>query len=91
MSKEEMKRNIRNDPEYKQWRLRVLNKDNYRCLFCGEIKKGEMEADHVYSWKDYPKIRYSVENGQTLCRECHKIKTKYELRRNTNVIFATCY
>ena len=65
-------------------------RDNYRCMFCGEIKKGEMQADHIFSWKNFYRLRYFLENGQTLCRECHKIKTKFELRK-TNVIFATSY
>ena len=82
---------VRNNPEYKQWRIKILNKDNYRCMICGEIKKGEMIADHVFSFTKYSRLRYEIENGQTLCRECHQIKTNFELRKNTPVIFATSY
>ena len=67
--------NERNNPEYKQWRGRVLSRDGYRCLDCGEIKKGEMEADHIFGWAKFPRLRYFVENGQTLCKDCHKNKT----------------
>src|SRR3990167_5517819 len=38
----------RNDSFYKWWRSKILRRDDYRCLFCGEIKKGKMEADHIY-------------------------------------------
>jgi len=78
----------RNDPLYKQWRLKVLRRDDYRCMFCGEVKKGEMQVDHIYSWKDYPRLRYEMRNGQALCRECHGIKTKYQLQKSSDVIFA---
>lgn len=81
----------RNDPLYKQWRLKILRNDNYRCMICGETKKGEMQADHINSWTKYPRLRYEIENGQTLCRECHAIKTKFELRKSSDVIFATSY
>lgn len=81
----------RNNPEYKQWRLKVLNKDDYRCRICGEQKKGEMIADHIFSFTKFLRLRYTLENGQALCRECHKIKTNLELRKNTQVIFATSH
>ena len=86
-----LQKDVRNDPAYKQWRLKVLRRDDYRCMFCGEVKKGKMEADHINLWKNYPKLRYDINNGQTLCRECHVIKTQYELRKNTQVIFAMSY
>lgn len=55
--------------EYKTWRKAVYKKDNYKCVKCGSKKK--LNAHHIKSWKDYPALRYEVENGITLCEECH--------------------
>lgn len=37
-----------------------------------------LEAHHIKSWKNYPKLRYKVSNGKTLCYECHH-KRGYKL------------
>ncbi|MEB3215390.1 MAG: HNH endonuclease signature motif containing protein [Nostocales cyanobacterium 94392] len=57
--------------EYKQWRKAVFERDNYRCLDCGE-RGGFLNADHIYPWALYPRLRYKIENGRTLCRSCHE-------------------
>ena len=56
--------------EYKLWRVAVFTRDNYICQMCHEHKH-ELEADHIRAWKDYPELRYAIDNGRTLCRECH--------------------
>ena len=71
----QVKRQDRHDnPLYKQWRKAVFEKDDFRCMDCGE-RKGKIEADHIYPWAKFPRLRYFVENGQTLCKPCHKTKT----------------
>jgi hypothetical protein len=57
--------------EYKNWRGAVFEHDDYRCFDCGQ-KGGKLNADHIYSWTNYPRLRFMVENGRTLCEECHK-------------------
>ncbi len=75
--------NDRQNPEYNEWRKAVLRRDDYRCMDCG-IRSGEigkrviLNADHIYSWKDYPRLRYEIINGQTLCVSCHFNKTIFE-------------
>ena len=59
--------------EYRQWRIAVFERDNYMCVMCG--KKGYLEADHIRRWADYPELRFDVNNGRTLCKECHKSVT----------------
>lgn len=58
------------------WRKKVYKKDNYTCQCCGsKNSKGNrvtINAHHIYNWSDYEELRYDVENGITLCDECHR-------------------
>ena len=61
--------------KYKQWRLGVYERDNYTCVECG--KRGlELNAHHIKQWAHYKGLRFSLENGITLCVDCHKKKHK---------------
>lgn len=62
------------DTAYLQWRNSVLTRDNYTCQDCQKIcKKYEkgLAAHHIKSYKDFPELRLDIDNGKTLCRECH--------------------
>lgn len=63
--------------EYKNWRKSVYERDNYTCVWCGE-RGGKLNADHIKDWASYPMLRYDVNNGRTLCRECHKLRHVFE-------------
>lgn len=74
---------IRNSPEYKNWRKQVFERDDYRCLGCG-LKNSEqgvknliLNADHIYPFAPYPRLRFMVENGRTLCVDCHRKTDTY--------------
>jgi len=65
-------------PEYKKWRNAVFKRDNFTCQICfGEDekvlnkKKNPLEAHHIKFWSEYPDLRYDVDNGITMCDECH--------------------
>ena len=58
--------------EYKKWRTAVFERDSYTCVHCGV--GGKLDADHIKPWSLFPKLRYKVSNGRSLCRKCH-IKT----------------
>jgi len=60
--------------EYKNWRKKVFENDNYTCWIC-EIKGGYLEAHHLKEWSKYPKLRYKVSNGMALHFDCHRIYT----------------
>lgn len=72
---------IRQSREYKLWREAVFKKDNFTCRFCnarnGNGKKIILNADHIKSFCDYPKLRFVVDNGRTLCDNCHKKTDNY--------------
>lgn len=61
----------RNTPEYRQWRKAVFERDNYTCQRCG-VKGGSLEAHHKIPWIKDKELRFDVDNGLTLCVDCHK-------------------
>lgn len=56
--------------EYKQWRMNVFKRDGFTCQHCGATKVF-LNAHHIQQWSLYPKLRYEVSNGLTLCVPCH--------------------
>lgn len=61
----------RNSSYYRNWQKKVFERDNYTCRICGKVG-GDLNAHHIKPWKKYPEKRYEVENGLTLCVECHR-------------------
>jgi hypothetical protein len=62
----------RSTKEYNDWRIAVLSRDNRTCQECGDKKN--IITHHKKSYLYYPKLRIDVNNGVTLCRECHTIE-----------------
>ena len=60
--------------DYRIWRSRVILRDNFECKHCGiKLENGAvLHAHHIKAWKDHPKLRFELDNGITLCAECHK-------------------
>jgi len=77
---DEMKQ-LRNTEEYQVWRSKVYVRDRWTCQKCGRKLK-DLVAHHKKSFKDYPKLRFNVSNGKTLCRSCHK-KVHEEIGKQT--------
>jgi len=67
---------IRKSFEYKLWRRAVLSRDNNTCIWCGK-KDNTIQADHIKPFCDYPELRFAIDNGRTLCFDCHKTTETY--------------
>lgn len=66
---------IRMSLKYKIWREKVLKRDNYTCKICK--KRNNLQADHIKSFTYFPKLRFVISNGRTLCKKCHKKTDNY--------------
>jgi len=64
-------RRLRTSIEYRLWRESVYARDAWTCQDCG--KKGEkLNAHHIKSFLQFPKLRFAIDNGVTLCVKCHR-------------------
>lgn len=63
---------LRQEHHYRNWREAVFKRDNYTCLFCD--KRGvRLEPHHIKPFSQYPRLRFVVSNGITLCYDCHQL------------------
>ena len=69
--------------DYKDWRISVFTRDRFTCVNCGETHT-YLTAHHIKSFAHYPELRFDVNNGMTLCEECHSKTDNYK-GRNKNV------
>lgn len=81
---------IRNSSQYKDWRNIIFKRDNYKCLECGaRSKTGNpiiIHADHIKPFAYFPELRFDIDNGRTLCIDCHK-KTDTYLSKAKKIIY----
>jgi len=59
--------------EYREWRKKVFERDNYICQHCGYFKGGNLHPHHIKPFSEYKELRYNVSNGITLCKSCHEV------------------
>jgi len=69
----------RGDPLVRRWRKKVLERDNHTCVRCG--KKGKV-AHHKIPWVISPVHRIDIDNGITLCIDCHADEHKNDSFKN---------
>ena len=81
---------IRRSSYYKEWRMKVLQRDNWTCQICKQ-KVRTVEADHIKAFiqiildneiNTYDKAAkceelWDLENGRTLCHNCHSKTDNY--------------
>lgn len=78
---------LRTSLEYKEWRKSVFIRDGFKCVLCD--KKGYLEADHIKPFAHYPKLRFKLSNGRTLCKDCHKNTPTY--KTGSKIVFNNQY
>lgn len=74
---------VQGNEDRRQWaqlRREVFKRYGRRCMRCGSVT-GEMHVDHIKPWRNFPNLRYDVNNLQVLCRTCHEWKGVHGLRR----------
>lgn len=62
---------IRTSAAYRNWRTEVLSRDKYICQRCGK-EGGKLNVHHIKSFCANKELRTSIDNGITLCEECHR-------------------
>jgi predicted HNH restriction endonuclease len=66
----------RNDPRMAEWRQAVFERDGYTCQDCGA--KGYLQAHHLIPISEDLSKAFDIENGKTVCVECHeKIHSRF--------------
>lgn len=68
---------IRKSREYKIWRKAVFERDNYQCVVGGKEHGWDLQADHIKPFSLFPELRFAIDNGRTLCKDCHKKTETY--------------
>jgi hypothetical protein len=64
---------------YWAWRDSVKNRDGWKCQHCGCEEKDKLHAHHIVAWLENELKRFDIENGITLCKNCHaKEETKHK-------------
>ena len=64
----------------REWSKSVKKRDTWKCKISNKDCNGKIESHHILSWKDYPELRYVLENGITLCKIHHPRKREDEKR-----------
>ncbi len=72
---------LRHSLEYEIWRNEVYKRDNWTCRLCRSKK--DIVAHHLKLFSEFPELRFSVDNGITLCRSCH-MKLHFNNKKQNN-------
>ena len=59
----------RMNPESSKWRRAVLKRDKGVCRVCHATDN--LEVHHILPFRSHPTERWDVDNGITLCHDCH--------------------
>jgi hypothetical protein len=83
---EEEREAMRAFPGYDSWKFDVKKRDNFTCQCCGDRRGGNLVSHHLDGWNVAKEKRLDVNNGVTLCEDCHKdFHGKYSYGGNTKI------
>ena len=68
-------RYLRESSEYKAWRLSIYKRDSYKCQSCGLVGRN-LNAHHIIPMSVDVTKTFSLDNGITLCVDCHRLAHK---------------
>lgn len=75
------------DPKHIKWALKVKKRDQFTCQIC-EAQNVYLHSHHMNSFDIYIEDRYDVDNGVTLCQECHnRFHSQFGKGKNTKAQF----
>lgn len=78
--KDRSKVTTKRGPKIYRWARDVKRRDYMKCKIGNQDCKGQLEAHHILGWKNYPELRYNIDNGITLCQFHHPRKREEEKR-----------
>jgi 5-methylcytosine-specific restriction endonuclease McrA len=72
--------------KYYKWRGEILKRDNYTCQVCGRGRKQgiQLHVHHLNSFAHNEDGRLDVNNGVTLCKDCHRKFHKFYGHKSGN-------
>lgn len=65
---------------HREWSNQVKKRDEWKCKIDNNDCCGRLESHHILSWKDNPELRYTLNNGITLCHFHHPRKKEEEIK-----------
>ena len=65
---------------YGYWRKMVKERDGGKCRINNRDCNSQLHAHHILNWKEYPELRYEINNGITLCHAHHPMTRAEEKR-----------
>lgn len=70
-NKDRKKRSFKSRIEWSEWRKIVFERDQYICQYCSKTNCN-IEPHHLKPKSTNPNLVYDVNNGITLCKDCHR-------------------